>query len=75
MIEYQILSTPPSITSRATSFSEYTYTDTLECRAFVPKNDVRMEWFSDKSCTEESRVAVWTGAGRKICRFVQRFGR
>lgn len=19
-----------------------------------------MEWFSDKSCTEESRVAVWT---------------
>ena len=60
MIEYQILSTLPSITSRATSFSEYTYTDTLSAGLSYRKNGVRMEWFSDKSCTEESRVAVWT---------------
>ena len=60
VIEYQILSTLPSITSRATSFSEYTYTDTLSAGLSYRKNDVRMEWFSDKSCTEESRVAVWT---------------
>lgn len=60
LIEYQILSTLPSITSRATSFSEYTYTDTLSAGLSYRKNDVRMEWFSDKSCTEESRVAVWT---------------
>ena len=60
VIEYQILSALPSITSRATSFSEYTYTDTLSAGLSYRKNDVRMEWFSDKSCTEESRVAVWT---------------
>ena len=60
VIEYQILSALPSITSRATSFSEYTYTDTLSAGLSYRKNDVRIEWFSDKSCTEESRVAVWT---------------
>ena len=60
LIEYQILSTLPSITSRATSFSEYTYTDTLSAGLSYRKNDVRVEWFSDRSCTEESRVAVWT---------------
>ena len=60
VIEYQILSTLPSITSRATSFSEYTYTDTLSAGLSYRKNDVRVEWFSDRSCTEESRVAVWT---------------
>ena len=60
VIEYQILSMLPSITSRATSFSEYTYTDTLSAGLSYRKNDVRVEWFSDRSCTEESRVAVWT---------------
>lgn len=66
VIEYQILSTLPSITSRATSFSEYTYTDTLSAGLSYRKNDVRMEWFSDKSCTEESRVAVWTEQNGKF---------
>ena len=66
VIEYQILSTLPSITSRATSFSEYTYTDTLSTGLSYRKNDVRIEWFSDKSCTKESRVAVWTEQGGKF---------
>ena len=57
VVDYQIISTLPTITSKASSLSEYTYVDTLSKGIRYNKNDVVIEFFKDAGCTE--KVATW----------------
>ena len=56
-VDYQIISTLPTITSKTSSLSEYTYVDTLSKGIRYNKNDVVIEFFKDASCTD--KVATW----------------
>ena len=56
-VDYQIISTLPTITSKASSLSEYTYVDTLSKGIRYNKNDVVIEFFKDAGCTE--KVTTW----------------
>lgn len=51
VIDYQILSTLASITSKSTYYSELTFIDTLSAGLSYNKNDVLVEFFSDAACT------------------------
>ncbi len=52
VIEYQILSTLPSITSKSTYLSDYTFIDTLSKGITYNKSDVVLEIYRDKACTD-----------------------
>ena len=56
-VDYQIVSTLPTITSKASSLSEYTYVDTLSKGIRYNKNDVVIEFFKDAGCT--GKIATW----------------
>ena len=56
-VDYQILSTLPTITSKASDLSEYTYVDTLSKGIKYNKNDVVIEFFKDTGCTD--KIATW----------------
>ena len=56
-VDYQIVSTLPTITSKASSLSEYTYVDTLSKGIRYNKNDVVIEFFKDAGCTE--KITTW----------------
>ena len=56
-VDYQIISTLPTITSKATSLSEYTYVDTLSKGTKYNKNDVVIEFFKDSGCTD--KITAW----------------
>lgn len=56
-VDYQIISTLPTITSKASSLSEYTYVDTLSKGIRYNKNDVVIEFFKDVGCT--GKIATW----------------
>lgn len=66
IIDYQIISTLPTITSNATALSAYTYVDTLSKGIEYNKKDVKIEWFKDAACTPENRIAAWTEADNKF---------
>ena len=51
VIDYQLISTLPSITSESTYLSEYTFIDTLSAGLTYNKQDVVIEFFSDAACT------------------------
>ena len=57
VVDYQIISTLPTITSKASSLSEYTYVDTLSKGICYNKNDVVIEFFKDAGCTE--KITTW----------------
>ena len=57
-IDYQIISTLPSITSESTYLSCYTFVDTLSKGLTYNKGDVVLEFFTDAACTDS--VAKWT---------------
>ena len=57
-VDYQIISTLPTITSKASALSEYTYVDTLSKGIRYNKNDVVIEFFKDADCTE--KITTWT---------------
>ena len=57
VVDYQIISTLPTITSKASSLSEYTYVDTLSKGIRYNKNDVVIEFFRDAGCTD--KIATW----------------
>ena len=57
VVDYQIISTLPTITSKASSLSEYTYVDTLSKGIRYNKNDVVIEFFKDAGCTD--KIATW----------------
>ena len=59
-IDYQIISTLPSITSESTYLSCYTFVDTLSKGLTYNKGDVVLEFFTDAACTDS--VAKWTEA-------------
>ena len=52
-VDYQIISTLPTITSKASSLSEYTYVDTMSKGISYNKNDVVIEFFKDAGCTDK----------------------
>ena len=51
VIDYQIISTLPSITSESTYLGEYTFIDTLSAGLTYNTQDVIIEFFSDAACT------------------------
>ena len=57
VVDYQIISTLPTITSKASSLSEYTYVDTLSKGIKYNKNDVVIEFFRDAGCTD--KITTW----------------
>ena len=57
VVDYQIISTLPTITSKASALSEYTYVDTLSKGIRYNKNDVVIEFFKDAGCTD--KIATW----------------
>ena len=64
VIDYQLISTLPSITSESTYLTCYTFVDTLSKGLTYNKNDVALEFFTDAACTQS--VARWTEAGGKF---------
>ena len=56
-VDYQIISTLPTITSKASSLSEYTYVDTMSKGICYNKNDVVIEFFRDSACTD--KITTW----------------
>ena len=56
-VDYQIISTLPTITSKASALSEYTYVDTLSKGIKYNKNDVVIAFFKDAGCTD--KIATW----------------
>ena len=60
VIDYQIISTLPSITSESTYLTCYTFVDTLSCGLSYNKNDVVLEFFTDEACTD--LVTTWKEA-------------
>lgn len=59
VMEYQILSGLPTITSKATALTTYSFYDSL-CEGLTYNNsleDVKVEFFTDSACTDQ--VASW----------------
>ena len=60
VIDYQIISTLPSITSESTYLTAYTFIDTLSRGLTYNKNDVVLEFFADEACTD--LITTWKEA-------------
>lgn len=58
VVDYQIISTLPTITSPATALSTYTFVDSLSKGVRYNTDDVKIEFFKDVNCTE--LVTTWT---------------
>ena len=56
-VEYQIISTLPTITSKASALTAYTYVDTMSKGIRYSKNDVVIEFFRDAVCT--NKITTW----------------
>ena len=56
-VEYQIISTLPTITSKASALTAYTYVDTMSKGIRYHKNDVVIEFFKDAGCTD--KITTW----------------
>ena len=56
-VDYQIISTLPTITSKASALSEYTYVDTMSKGIKYNKNDVVIEFFKDADCAD--KITTW----------------
>ena len=63
-VDYQIISTLPTITSKASSLSEYTYVDTMSKGIRYNKNDVVIEFFKGTGCTD--KIATWDESSGKF---------
>ncbi|MFR8917153.1 MAG: SpaH/EbpB family LPXTG-anchored major pilin [Oscillospiraceae bacterium] len=63
-VDYQIISTLPTITSKASALSEYTYVDTLSKGIRYNKNDVVVEFFKDAGCTD--KITTWDETSGKF---------
>lgn len=64
IVEYQIISTLPAITSPATALSTYTFIDSLSKGIQYNTDDVKIEFFKDADCI--NLVAAWTEADGKF---------
>ena len=63
-IDYQIISTLPSITSASTYLSDYTFVDKLSKGIVYNKGDVVLEFFKDAACT--NKITTWMEADGKF---------
>jgi len=63
-VDYQIISTLPSITSASTYLTSYTFADTLSKGITYNKHDVVLEFFTDAACTDP--VARWAETDGKF---------
>ena len=57
VVEYQIISTLPTITSKATSLTTYNFVDTLREGIRYNRSDVIIEFFRDAGCTDQ--ITAW----------------
>lgn len=57
VVEYQIISILPTITSKATSLTTYTFADTLSEGIRYNRSDVVIEFFRDAGCTDQ--ITAW----------------
>lgn len=57
VVEYQVISKLPTITSKATSLTAYTFVDTLSEGIRYNRSDVVIEFFRDAGCTDE--ITTW----------------
>ena len=64
VVDYQIISTLPTITSKASSLSEYTYVDTMSKGIRYNKQDVVIEFFKDAGCTD--KITTWDESSGKF---------
>ena len=64
VVDYQIISTLPTITSKASALSEYTYVDTMSKGIRYNKNDVVIEFFKDSGCTD--KITTWDESSGKF---------
>ena len=64
VVDYQIISTLPTITSKASGLSEYTYVDTMSKGIRYNKNDVVIEFFKDSGCTD--KITTWDESSGKF---------
>lgn len=64
VVDYQVISTLPTITSPATALTTYTFADSLSKGIQYNHNDVKLEFFRDKACTD--LVTTWTEADGKF---------
>lgn len=63
-VDYQILSTLPTITSEASYLSQYTFADELSNGITYNKNDVHIFFYKDAACTE--LLSTWDEASGKF---------
>ncbi len=64
VVDYQIISTLPTITSKATSLTTYTFVDTLSEGIRYNRSDVVIEFFRDAGCTDQ--ITTWDEASGKF---------
>lgn len=64
VLEYQIISTLPSITSAASYLTDYSFTDTAEKGIPYLQNGVALEFFKDAACTD--KITTWAEADGKF---------
>ena len=57
VVDYQIISTLPTITSKATSLTTYTFADTLSEGIRYNKNDVVIRFYKDAGC--KNLITTW----------------
>lgn len=65
-MEYQILSTLPSITSETTYLTDYSFVDTLDAGLSYRKNDVKIEFFRNSTYNADDRITVWNEGDGKF---------
>lgn len=63
-VEYQIISTLPTITSAATDLTAYTFQDTLSKGLSYNIGSVTIAWYRDTACTE--KITTWEEADGKF---------
>ena len=56
-LEFQIISSLPTITSAATRLQTYTFEDIADAGLTYHKDSVKIEWFKDNDCTE--KITTW----------------
>ena len=64
VLEYQIVSTLPSITSAASYLTDYSFIDTAEKGIPYLQNGVTIEFFKDAACTD--KIATWAESDGKF---------
>ena len=64
VIDYQIISTLPSITSASTYLSDYTFVDKLSKGIVYNKGDVVLEFFKDADC--KNKITTWAETDGKF---------